>query len=95
MGIWKPIYIEAFDAALIKYVKWEPYFSDGVWTIDVETTFDCANVDTCGQIQGDLSLVMEGISDSMIWKDVRLSTISGMNKPSPCLNKLIKIEQLN
>jgi hypothetical protein len=42
MGIWRPISIEAYNTAVLKYVKWEPYFIDGTWSIGVSislTTF--------------------------------------------------------
>jgi hypothetical protein len=35
VGIWRPISIEAYNTAILKYVKWEPYFIDGTWSIGV------------------------------------------------------------
>ncbi len=78
VGIWRPISIEAYDSVTLKYVKWNPYFADGLWSIDVETIFECADPENCENIKGDLTLTMKEVSqDPFVWKDLSLSKISG------------------
>ena len=79
MGIWKPIRIEAYDSAMMKYVKWNTKLIDDTWTISVEAIFECSTPEYCsGEVRGDLWILMPEVDENpFTWKDIKLERIAG------------------
>ncbi len=70
MGIWRPIAVESYNVAVLRYVKWSTALVSGEWDITLEALFDVDPSET-GDVSGVLTVTLGGTPETF---DVTLTS---------------------